>query len=350
MIPYQNGDVEVRIQHARFLVSASVMSQLSPEFHRLFTTKHGLLRESIELPDEDPVAFHLVCQSAHGSFIPQAHISLETLVNMAEAIRRYKIPATSRVHNTVAFSFIVQTLRPETLSTVKLVMLFRVAKVLGSAKYEQLIRDVFLLHPLQLEALPTEQTAGGWNAECVLLLANLMLRGAACRAEVASTLLSPPGSDETLHLQEKSDVAVWILKDSPSLQEIEARLRSMRSAVDLQREQLLDASGAIKEATADIHRYVRTTMEDTREMEDDGADDVVKLDVCHGVKRLEIQVAEDGQMSENSVDVDDLDLERVSSSSTAFEDIEAYSEPVETMLGDYLDIEDDVSVASAKTV
>jgi hypothetical protein len=89
---------------------------------------------------------------------------------MAEAIRRYKIPATSRVHNTVAFSFIVQTLRPETLSTVKLVMLFRVAKVLGSAKYEQLIRDVFLLHPLQLEALPTEQTAGGQNAECVLLL------------------------------------------------------------------------------------------------------------------------------------------------------------------------------------
>ncbi|KAH8621413.1 hypothetical protein IG631_23898 [Alternaria alternata] len=50
------------------------------------------------------------------------------------------------------------------------------------------------------------------------------------------------------------------------------------------------------------------------------------------------------------LDVDDLDLERVSSSSTAFEDIEAYSEPVETMLGDYLDIEDDVSVASARTV
>lgn len=55
-------------------------------------------------------------------------------------------------------------------------------------------------------------------------------------------------------------------------------------------------------------------------------------------------------MSKNLVDVDNLDLERVSLSSTTFEDIEAYSEPVETMLGDYLDIEDDVSVASAKTV
>lgn len=115
-----------------------------------------------------------------------------------------------------------------------------------------------------------------------------MLRGAACRAEVASTLLSPLGSDKTLYLQEKSDVAVWILKDSPSLQEIEPRLRSIKSAVDFQREQLLDASGAIKEATADIHRYVRTTIEDTREIEDDSADDVVKLDVCHRVKRLEI--------------------------------------------------------------
>jgi len=173
-----------------------------------------------------------------------------------------------------------------------------------------------------------------------------MLRGAACRAEVASTLLSSPGSDETFHLQERSDVAVWILKDSPSLQEIEARLRSMRSAVDLQRDQLLDASGAIKEATAGIHRYVRTTME----MEEDDTDEIVKLDACHEVKRLEIQMAEDGQMSKDSIDVDDLDLERASSSSTEFEDIETHSGPVETMLDDYLDFEDNVSVISAKTV
>jgi len=170
MISYENGDVEVQIQQARFLVSASVMSQTSPEFYKLFTTQHGVPRESIELPDEDPLAFHLICQSAHGSFIPQAHITLETLVNMAEAIRRYKIPATSRVHNTVAFSFIVQTLRPETLSTAKLVMLFRVAKALDSSKYEQLSREVFLLHPLPLETLPTNLIASGRDAECLLLL------------------------------------------------------------------------------------------------------------------------------------------------------------------------------------
>jgi hypothetical protein len=124
----------------------------------------------------------------------------------------------------------------------------------------------------------------------------------------------------------------------------------MRSAVDLQREQLLDASGAIKEATADIHRYVRTTIGDAREMEEDDTDEIVKLDACHEVKRLEIHIADDRQMSKNSVDVNDLDLECVSSSSTEFENIEAYGEPVEPMLGDYLDFEDDVSVTSAKTV
>ncbi len=177
-----------------------------------------------------------------------------------------------------------------------------------------------------------------------------MLRGAACRAEVATTLLSSPSSDEALHLQQKRDVAVWILKDSPSLQEIETRLWSMRSAVDLQREQLLDASGAIKGATADIHRYVHTTIGNAQEVEEDRTKEIMKLDACHEVKRLEIQIAEDGQMSRNSVDVDDLDLERASSSSTAFEDIEAYSDPMETMLGGYLDFEDDVSVTSARTV
>jgi hypothetical protein len=146
------------------------MAQTSPELHKLFTTEHGLLRESIDLPEEDPVAFYLICQSAHGSFIPQAQISLQTLVNMADAIRRYKIPAASHVHNTVVYSFIVQTLRPETLSTADLLKLLGVAKALGSSKYEQLSRDVFLLRPLRLEALPTKQNAGGCNAESVLLL------------------------------------------------------------------------------------------------------------------------------------------------------------------------------------
>ncbi|RMZ74091.1 membrane protein [Pyrenophora seminiperda CCB06] len=349
MIPYENGDVEIQIQHSRFLVSSSVMSQTSPEFHKLFT-QDGSLRGRIELPDENPVAFRLICQSAHGSFIPQAHISLQTLVDMADAIRRYKIPASSRVHNTVAYSFIVQTLRPETLSTVQLLKLLRVAKNLGNNKLKQFLEDVFFLRPLKLEALPVEQIADCLDTDCVILIANLMLRAAACRTEMASTLLSSSRNDKTLHLHERSDLAVWILKDSPSLQEINARLQSIRSAVDLQREQLLDASGAIKEATADIGRYVCTTIGDGQELEEDHTEKTVEVDAHHTIKHLEIQIAKDGRMSRNSLDVDDLDLESVSSSGTKFEDIEAYEGPMGTMFDCYPDYKDDESVTSIKTV
>ncbi|XP_014551491.1 hypothetical protein COCVIDRAFT_42203 [Bipolaris victoriae FI3] len=350
MTLYEKGDVEIKIQQTQFFISSSVMLETSPEFKKLLTKPNGTLRKRIELPDEDPEAFRLMCQSAHGSFIPQSHISLQTLVKMADAIRRYKIPTTSRVHNTVAFSFITQTLRPETISTAKLLMLLHVAKVLGPTKYHQLLQDVFFVHPLQLEPLPTEQFAGGQDTDCIVLLANLMLRGAACRSEVASTLLSPLGIGEALHLREKNDLAVWILRGDSSLQEIDNRLRSLRSAVDLQREQLLDANVAIEEATADISRYVRTTIGDALEAGDNLTQEVLKLDTCHEVKRLDVQIAEDGRTSKKLVGVDDLDLERVSSSSTQFENMEAYSEPVEDMLDGYLEFEDDESVTYARTV
>jgi hypothetical protein len=170
MTLYEKGDVEIKIQQTQFLISSSVMLETSPEFKKLFTTPNGTLRKSIELPDEDPEAFRLMCQSAHGSFIPQSHISLQTLVKMADAIRRYKIPTTSRVHHTVAYSFITQTLRPETISTTKLLMLLHVAKVLGPTKYHQLLQDVFFVRPLQLGPLPTEQFAGGQDTDCVVLL------------------------------------------------------------------------------------------------------------------------------------------------------------------------------------
>jgi len=55
-------------------------------------------------------------------------------------------------------------------------------------------------------------------------------------------------------------------------------------------------------------------------------------------------------MLKDSIDVDDLDLERASSSSTEFEDIKTYSGLVETMLDNYLDFKDNVSIISAKTV
>ena len=169
MNPHEHGDIEILVKEHRFLVSSSIMSETSPEFEKLFT-QHASPRERIELPDEDPVAFHLICQSAHGCFIPNAHISLETLLKMADTVQRYKIPSTSRVHHTVAFGFLVRTLRPDTLSTAQLLILLHIAKVLGSEKYEQFLQDVFLHCPLRLEALSAEPPADILDKNCVIVL------------------------------------------------------------------------------------------------------------------------------------------------------------------------------------
>jgi hypothetical protein len=151
---------------------------------------------------------------------------------------------------------------------------------------------------------------------------------------VAITLLDSLGKDGTPHLHEKIGLAMWILKDSPSLQEINTRLRDIRTAVDRRREQLLDASGAINEATADFNHYVRTTVGEAQEV--DGPKSGI-------VKRLEIRIAEGGRMSRDSFDA-------VSPSSTEFEDIEAYGKPLEERYDGYLRFDDDESVTSAKTV
>jgi hypothetical protein len=104
---HENRDDEILIKHSRIPVSSSIMLQLLPEFHKLFTTQQGSLLKRIKLLNEDPVVFSIICESAYGSFIPQDHISLQTLVTIADAIQRYKIPATSRVHYTAEFSFAV---------------------------------------------------------------------------------------------------------------------------------------------------------------------------------------------------------------------------------------------------
>ena len=67
---------------------------------------------------------------------------------------------------------------------------------------------------------------------------------------------------------------------------------------------------------------------------------IVKLDRCHEVKRLKIQIAEGGRMSRDLFDA-------VSPSSTEFEDI---GESLEERYDGYLRFDDDKSVTSAKTV
>jgi hypothetical protein len=128
---------------------------------------------------------------------------------------------------------------------------------------------------------------------------------------------------------------MWILEGRLSLQEINARLRDIRSAGERHREQLLDASGAINDATVDINHYVCTTIGQAQEVEEGHEKDFV--DVRHEVKRLEIQIAERGQMS------------RDSSSDTDFEDIEAYAGSLGECY-DGLQSDDNESVISAQTI
>lgn len=169
MASHENRDDEVLIGHDKIYVSSSTMSQISPEFHKLFTTQHGLLRKWVDLPNKDPVAFSMICESAHSSFIPHDRISLQTLANITNAIQRYKILATSSVHHTAEFSFAVHAFRLGTLSTTELLKLLGVAKALGSIKYKKLLEDMFLQYPLQFEALFMEQLAGGCDKDCAVL-------------------------------------------------------------------------------------------------------------------------------------------------------------------------------------
>lgn len=165
----ENRNDKVLIKHATILVSSSTMSQLSPEFYKLFTTQDGSLRTCVELPDEDPMAFSMICESAHGSFVPHDQISLQTLAHIANAIQRYKIPTTSRVRHTTEFTFTVYASRLDTLTTIELLALLGVAKALGITRYKKLLEDAFLLYPLQFEALHMEHVAGGCDTDCAIL-------------------------------------------------------------------------------------------------------------------------------------------------------------------------------------
>lgn len=166
----EHGDIEILVKDHRFLVSTAKMSTISPEFRQLFSAGSRPLTKTIELPDEDPEAFHRICQSAHGFLIPQVDISTDTLVKMADALQRYNISPTSNIRATVVFCFIVQTLKPGTMSTSKLLKLLQVAKTLGSSRFKRLLEDAFLLRPLRTEELPLKEDIEHQSTDCIILL------------------------------------------------------------------------------------------------------------------------------------------------------------------------------------
>lgn len=169
------GDTVVLITNSKFLVCSSKMSRLSPQFERVFSETPNKV---VQL-DEDPEAFHRICQLAHGNFVPEAHISIDTLVNMASIVRRYNVSATSQVYASVNFNFIIKTLRPATLPIAEMLKLLQVAKDLGSPKLRGLLREIYLQHGTCFEFVSSqgkENCASYLGKEDNLFAAKLLIR------------------------------------------------------------------------------------------------------------------------------------------------------------------------------
>ncbi|KAF2818092.1 hypothetical protein CC86DRAFT_473015 [Ophiobolus disseminans] len=347
----ENGDVEVVIHDNRFLVLSSKMAAISPKFRDLFNVRHNSLAKSVvELPDENPEAFLLICQLAHGFFIRSDSISMETLLHMAKAIERYSIPATSKVHHMVMFCFVVRTLRPGSLETIKLLRILQVAKILGSALFKQLLEDVFILRPLPYETLPIGHDATSQSADHVILLANLMLKGAECRAEVASALIAPTADISMPYQEENPKLATWVLKQNPGLQEIDSRLQDAQNRLNRQSEQLHIAHRAIDQAKDNANAYLRHAIR----VDEEGDEEVSKKATAeqgtyYDVNRVEVQLGIDEQGAEDVFE-DANEFECASSCSTEFEDIDAYCKPVDEQYDGYMQFDDNESIASAITI
>jgi hypothetical protein len=310
-----DGDVDLVIQGYMFVVSSSKMSAISPEFLRVFTTYDSLLRKTVELPNEDPLAFHLICQLAHVAFIPEAHISLETLVKLADIIQRYDIPSTSVIHKTTIFCFNERTRLLETVSMPDLIVFLQVAKDLGSAVYIQLLEDAFLLYPFRFEALPVESN-----------LRYLVLKGAACRTQVANMLFL----STTESLNQNYLLVRWILYSGPSLRAVRCQLdQEIEHLRGHHPHQLLEARRAISQAIADVGSYIRHTAQQ----------EVAEICSHPVVKWLKVQIAYGEHNAELS---SSASSSAAVSPTTEFENIDAYTVSV--------DEEDDKdSITSRKT-
>ena len=161
----EGGDVKVAVGDCKFLVSSSKMSALSSKFCELFSPPGEIAPKEILLL-EDPEAFHVICQSAHGVFIPQTTITTNNLVKLAAAVRRYDIPRSSPLYAVVNFCFVIQSFQSGRVSTTKLLKLLQVAKSLDPRKLKQLLLDIFHHRGLCFEAL----THANEDKDCALLL------------------------------------------------------------------------------------------------------------------------------------------------------------------------------------
>jgi hypothetical protein len=296
------GDIDIVIQDYRFVVSSLRMSIISPIFRGFFSNQS---LKVVELPNENPVAFHLICQSAHGQFIPQSYISLDVLYDLADAIERYDIPNTCAIHETVQFCFDVRARLPGTMTSSDLTALLRVARTLGPTVLVRFLDDTFFLRPFYFEALPIESD-----------LRHLRLQGAACRFKVARILLA--STMDTVHLQQEMyELATMIVMKGHSLYQISARLdQIIKNSLEHQSHHLKNAHDAIGQAAAGVTLHFRQESKlEIANKDGNFPQRPLALRSSHRVDRLEVQIA----CEEQAVDP-------IPSPNTEFEDIDVYSQ------------------------
>jgi hypothetical protein len=330
-----NGDAELVIQGYRFILSSSSMSAASPELRKAFNVQDGSPWKIVELPNEDPIVFYLICQSAHGIFIPKAHIALDTLVKVVDTIRRYRIPATSSIHEVAVSCFDERTLLLETISISDLTMFLPMAKDLGFSIYTQLVEDIFLLYPFDFGPLPIEPT-----------LRDLKIKSAAYRVQLANLLMHQ--MTEPAYQEHNDSLFTWVLFESPSLRMISSRLDwEIEQVSGYKQDQLKRAGHVIDQAKADIKsRYCKTAGPTMARKNGSSQQEALELRLFPVVTRLKVQIAYDEHDAKASLSASSS----ASSSGTDFVDIEAYCKPVDEKYDPYLHYDDNVSIKSCKTI
>ena len=94
----------------------------------------------------------------------------------------------------------------------------------------------------------------------LIIEANIYVKGAECRANVTRILLNTIKGCKESHKQDSYSLAIFILNEHPSLDEIRSRLRSIQDSGERQIEGLLEAHEAIAQATVAMTHYFGTVM------------------------------------------------------------------------------------------
>lgn len=295
------GDVYLAMQQTKFTVSSVKMAAISTHFRDLFS--QGVftspIRKTVCMPDEDPDSFSIICQRAHGSFIPESQITIPILLNMARTIDRYAIPADSAIYELVKFALHSRATPANRIPTAHLGALVTVARYLGHTTHMLLLKNIFVHRQVGLEPMAPHDD-----------LRYLDLKGLECRDQIARVLAK---NDAT------ADLAYWIYVDRPTLYKIKNRIEHQVGHSENLPENW-SALGVFQRAVEDITVYFNAQTQHSLEV-------VQRTQPNPRTQRtlnyLDVQVAYEEPVN--------IPSGPPSSPSTDFEDLEEYVLPVEVL-------------------